>query len=117
VIARLTKQWQAERDAFMRRDLSNVDYVYVWVDGIHFNIRLEEERPLMQELAEHLDAFRPGAASGGLVFVGERGGVLRRTFLARVLKPAATRVGLAVGVRAGLDFHGLRCDLAHGRQR
>jgi putative transposase len=44
VITRLTKQWQAERDAFMRRDLSNVDYVYLWVDGIHFNIRLEEER-------------------------------------------------------------------------
>lgn len=44
VIVRLTKQWQAERDAFMRRDLSNVDYVYVWVDGIHFNIRLEQER-------------------------------------------------------------------------
>jgi integrase len=64
--------------------------------------------PPMQELAEHLDAFRPDAASGDLVFVGERGGVLRRSFLARVLKPAATRVGLAVGVRAGLDFHGLR---------
>jgi integrase len=60
--------------------------------------------PPMQELAEHLDAFRPDAASGDLVFVGERGGVLRRSFLARVLKPAATRVGLAVGVRAGLDF-------------
>jgi transposase-like protein len=44
VITRLTKQWQAERDAFMRRDLSGVDYVYIWVDGIHFNIRLEEER-------------------------------------------------------------------------
>ena len=44
VVVRLTKQWQDERDAFMRRDLSSVDYVYVWVDGIHFNIRLEEER-------------------------------------------------------------------------
>jgi putative transposase len=44
VITRLTRQWQAERDAFMRRDLSGVDYVYIWVDGIHFNIRLEEER-------------------------------------------------------------------------
>jgi transposase-like protein len=44
VIARLTRQWQDERRAFMNRDLSKVDYVYVWVDGIHFNIRLEEER-------------------------------------------------------------------------
>ncbi len=44
VITRLTKQWSAERDAFMRRDLSELDYVYCWVDGIHFRIRLEEER-------------------------------------------------------------------------
>src|SRR5215207_8897591 len=44
VVVRLTKQWQAERDTFMRRDLSGVDYVYCWADGIHFNIRLEEER-------------------------------------------------------------------------
>jgi transposase-like protein len=44
VVVRLTKQWQGERDAFMGRDLSSADYVYCWVDGIHFNIRLEEER-------------------------------------------------------------------------
>ena len=44
VITRLTKQWQEERAAFARRDLSGVDYVYIWVDGIHFNVRLEEER-------------------------------------------------------------------------
>jgi transposase-like protein len=44
VIARLTRQWQGERDGFMKRDLSGVDYVYVWADGIHFNIRLEDER-------------------------------------------------------------------------
>lgn len=44
VITRLTKQWQDERAAFARRDLSGVDYVYTWADGIHFNVRLEEER-------------------------------------------------------------------------
>jgi putative transposase len=44
VITRLTKQWQDERAAFTRRELGGVDYVYVWADGIHFNVRLEEER-------------------------------------------------------------------------
>ncbi len=34
-ITRLTKQWQEERKRFMARDLSERDYVYVWVDGIH----------------------------------------------------------------------------------
>ena len=44
VITRLTKQWQDERAAFAGRELSGVDYVYVWADGIHFNVRLEEQR-------------------------------------------------------------------------
>ena len=44
VITRLAKSCQAKRETFMRRDLSGVDCVYTWVDGIHFNIRLEEER-------------------------------------------------------------------------
>jgi putative transposase len=43
-ILRLTKAWTAEYEAFRRRDLSDRDYVYLWADGVHFTIRLEEER-------------------------------------------------------------------------
>jgi transposase-like protein len=43
VITRLTAQWQAEREAFQQRDLSEVDYVYCWADGVHFNIRLGDQ--------------------------------------------------------------------------
>ena len=43
-VTRLTTQWQDEARAFGRRDLSAVDYVYVWADGIHVNIRLDEEK-------------------------------------------------------------------------
>ncbi len=43
-ISRLTAAWEEEYQAFRGRDLSGCDYVYVWVDGIHFNIRLEEDR-------------------------------------------------------------------------
>jgi transposase-like protein len=39
-ITRLTTSWSAEHEAFMARDLSEVDYVYVWADGIHFSVRL-----------------------------------------------------------------------------
>lgn len=39
-ITRLTEQWQSEREHFMKRDLSERDYVYVWVDGIHTGVRL-----------------------------------------------------------------------------
>ena len=43
-ITRLTTGWQDEQRAFMNRDLTDHDYVYVWVDGIHFNVRLQEAR-------------------------------------------------------------------------
>lgn len=44
VITRLTRTWQGEQRAFSERRLDDVDYVYVWADGIHFNVRLEEAR-------------------------------------------------------------------------
>ncbi len=43
-IDRLTVSWQAEHAEWSARDLSGVDYVYWWADGIHFNIRLEDDR-------------------------------------------------------------------------
>jgi transposase-like protein len=43
-ITRLTASWESEYHAWRRRDLHDVDYVYVWVDGVHFRVRLEEDR-------------------------------------------------------------------------
>src|SRR3546814_8903060 len=43
-ITRLTTQWQDEARAFAARDLSEADYVYLWVDGIHLKVRLEQEK-------------------------------------------------------------------------
>jgi transposase-like protein len=43
-ITRLTEQWQGEAAAFAARDLSGADYVYVWADGVHMNVRLEQAR-------------------------------------------------------------------------
>ena len=43
-ITRLTSQWQDEARAFAERDLSCVDYVYLWVDGIHLKVRLDQEK-------------------------------------------------------------------------
>ena len=43
-VNRLTVALQAEHAEWTERDLSGVDYVYLWVDGVHFNIRLEEDR-------------------------------------------------------------------------
>lgn len=43
-ITRLTASWEAEYHAWRRRDLHDADYVYVWVDGVHFRVRLEADR-------------------------------------------------------------------------
>ena len=34
VITKLTETWRGEQRAFAQRDLSGVDYVYLWADGI-----------------------------------------------------------------------------------
>jgi transposase-like protein len=44
VITKLTEQWKAEQRVFAARDLSSVDYVYLWADGVHVSIRLEEHK-------------------------------------------------------------------------
>lgn len=44
MVTRLTKAWQEERERFADRSLADVDFVYCWADGVHFNVRLEEER-------------------------------------------------------------------------
>jgi hypothetical protein len=43
-ITRLLTAWQDEHQAWSRRSLADRQYVYLWADGIHFNIRLEEDR-------------------------------------------------------------------------
>jgi putative transposase len=43
-VGRLLTGWQADHQAFCQRDLSERDYVYVWADGVHFRVRLEQAR-------------------------------------------------------------------------
>ncbi len=73
-ITRLTTQWQDEARAFGRRDLAEVDYVYLWVDGIHLKIRLEQEKLCLlvmigvradgrKELVALTDGFRESSES------------------------------------------------------
>ena len=74
VITRLAETWQAEQRAFAQRDLSGVDYVYLWADGIHANIRLEEHKLCLlvmigvradgrKELIALADGYRESAES------------------------------------------------------
>ena len=73
-ITRLTAQWQDEAKTFGDRDLSGTDYVYLWVDGIHLKVRLEQEKLCLlvmigvradgrKELVALADGFRESTES------------------------------------------------------
>ena len=74
-ITRLTEQWQDEAVAFGDRSLAEVDYVYVWVDGIHLKVRLEQDKVCLlvmigvradgrKELIALADGYRDRASRG-----------------------------------------------------
>ena len=73
-ITRLTTQWQDEARAFNARSLAGSDYVYLWVDGIHLKVRLEQDKVCLlviigvradgsKELVALADGFRESAES------------------------------------------------------
>lgn len=43
-ITRLVATWSEERSEWKKRSLADRDYVYVWADGVHFNVRLDDDR-------------------------------------------------------------------------
>ncbi len=44
VIVKLKTKWEEEYRLWQKEDLSKKEYVYIWADGVHFNVRLEEDR-------------------------------------------------------------------------
>src|SRR5271166_303701 len=71
---RLTAQWQDDAEAFNKRSLKDTDYVYVWVDGIHLKVRLEQDKVCLlvmigvradgsKELVALADGFRESTES------------------------------------------------------
>jgi len=43
-IVRLKASWEKDYEEWKNRDLSGKKYVYFWVDGVYFNVRLEDDR-------------------------------------------------------------------------
>jgi putative transposase len=44
-VVRLKEGWAKEYEEWQKRDLSEKNYVYIWADGIYFNVRLDSDRP------------------------------------------------------------------------
>ena len=73
-IVRLKECWKEDYERWRKCDLSEKHYVYIWVDGIHFNVRLDDERSCIlviigatadgvKELLAVADGFRESALS------------------------------------------------------
>lgn len=73
-VTRLKACWEDEFKEWNRRSLKEKQYVYLWADGVHFNIRLEEDRQCIlvlmgatadgrKELIAVVDGFRESEQS------------------------------------------------------
>ena len=73
-IVRLKQIWEQEYNEWTKRDLSKVQYVYWWVDGIYFNVRLDDDRQCVlviigartdgkKEIVAIMDGFRESKIS------------------------------------------------------
>ncbi len=60
VVVRLKEKWSQEYDIWNKRDISEKKYAYVWADGIHANIRLEDEANSKQCLLVLIGATAEG---------------------------------------------------------
>jgi putative transposase len=82
-ISRLKAVWTAEHTRWERRSLAKKQYAYLWVDGIHFGVRLEEANQCIlvimgatpegkKELVALADGFRESEASWKAVLLSLR---------------------------------------------
>lgn len=73
-VTRLTAQWQDDARTFAKRSLKDTDFVYLWVDGIHLKVRLEQDKVCLlvmigvradgrKELVALADGFRESSES------------------------------------------------------
>jgi transposase-like protein len=73
-ISRLKESWKGEYEQWAKRDLRDRNFVYIWVDGVHFGVRLEDTSQCIlvvigatadgkKELLAMLDGYRESAES------------------------------------------------------
>ena len=68
-IVRLKQSWENEYKSWSRRDLTGKHYVYIWVDGIYCNVRLDKDRPCLLVV---LGALADGTKELVSIYDGER---------------------------------------------
>ncbi len=59
-VVRMKEVWQGEWELWNKRSLAGKTYVYLWADGIHFNVRLEDEGADRQRILVLMGATEDG---------------------------------------------------------
>ena len=95
-VSRLIGTWEEEHEMFGKRDLSGVDYVYVWADGVHVNVRLGEQ-----------DRLCMGSSVSGVRPLLQRGRPGPSSSVIGLLSPWPDRIG---GEETSAGFHCLLGD-------
>ena len=72
-ISRLKQGWEQDFSEWSKRDLSNKHYVYIWADGVHSNVRMDDRLCLLviigsdesgrKEVLAVMDGYRESTAS------------------------------------------------------
>jgi transposase-like protein len=73
-ISRLKEVWKEEHERWSKRELAGKHFVYIWADGVHFAVRLEDASQCIlvvigatvdgkKELVAMLDGYRESAES------------------------------------------------------
>ena len=68
-IVRLKEGWEEEYAEWSKRDLTGKRYVYMWADGLYFNVRLDKDRPCILVI---MGATPEGTKEVVAVWDGER---------------------------------------------
>jgi len=74
-ISRLKEVWKGEYERWSKRDLTGKEYVYLWADGVHFGVRMEDASQCIlvvigatadgkKELLAMLDGYRESEVFG-----------------------------------------------------
>ncbi|MDI6788835.1 MAG: IS256 family transposase [Planctomycetota bacterium] len=94
-IVRLKDIWEKEYRQWAGRNLSGREYIYWWVDGIYFNVRLTDERPCLLVV---IGALRDGTKELLAIWDGQRESKLSWQELLSDLK----RRGISQGPRLAI---------------
>jgi transposase-like protein len=100
VITRLTAEWQADYEAWQKRDLSTRRYVYVWADGVYLQARMETA-------AECMLVLIGATPEGKKELVGFQTGVRESTQSWRELLVDVKRRGLEIAPDLAVGDGGL----------